>query len=542
MITLGNPYLTDPNLLPSSSQPASVEMPSPAFDQQFRDLRPCRDLMGGTEAMRRAGGLYIHQEDCETPKHHLERIGRTVLRNVFKQTVQYSRGQVFSRPVALDNADGVLTDEQFDMFQQWQEDVDQKGKNLTTWAGDAFQQGLVDGVTFCLVDYPSIETQDIDGVSMYLNREGEWRPRTAASVQEEGWQPYLVLIQAAQVLDCRTERRNGKQVVTHFRYIETTTEDDPANVWGQDVVQYIHAYWLDHWELWKRSSAGEGKFELRRSGRLSLNEIPLAIFMPGDKRTECTAQPALMDLAWLNIRHWQATCEQYDLMSYVRRPPWYITGVMPEVIGSDGKTSPRPFGPGHVVYLNSGGMIGSACVASGSVEAGRSELQDLEEAMASYGLQILQRPGLASATATQVSRESRETNSQLKNWALGFQDFLENCLRFVALWQGYPDGPNAKCNDEFAATANVDYLLQLHDKGLVSKETLAVLMKRSGVLPDDFDFEAEAARLARDTANTANAGQSFLNRLSDRLRNPSQTPPAGGSNNATPSQPTTPQA
>lgn len=542
MITLGNPYLTDPNLLPSSSQPVSVETPSPAFDQQFRDLRPCRDLMGGTEAMRRAGGLYIHQEDGETSKHHLERISRTVLRNVFKQTVQYNRGQVFSRPVALDNADGVLTDEQFKVFQDWQEDVDQKGKNLTIWAGDAFQQGLVDGVTFCLVDYPSIETQDIDGVSMYLNREGEWRPRTAASVQEEGWQPYLVLIQAAQVLDCRTERRNGKQIVTHFRYIETTTEDDPANVWGQDVVQYIHAYWLDHWELWKRSSAGEGKFELRRSGRLSLNEIPLAIFMPGDKRTECTAQPALIDLAWLNIRHWQATCEQYDLMSYVRRPPWYVAGIEPNDVDAQGRTTARPFGPGHVIYLPDGGMIGSACVAPGSVEAGRSELQDLEEAMATYGLQILQRPGFASATATQVNRESRENNSQLKNWALGFQDFLENCLRLVALWQGYPDGPSAKVNDEFAATANVDYLLQLHDKGLVSKETLAVLMQRSGVLPDDFDFEDETARLARDTANTANAGQSFLNRLSDRLRNPSQTSPTGGGNNATTSQPTTPQA
>lgn len=517
--------------IPETPQPATVDTPTAAFVLQARDSKPSRDLMGGTEAMRRAGGLYIPREAGESEERHKSRIVRTVLRNVFKQTVQYDRGQVFAKEVALDNTDDVLSNEQMDFFEQWKENVDQRGANLTTWAGDTFQQGLVDGVTFCFVDFPNIEMQNMNGVLMYRSNAGEWRQRTQAADRQEGWQPYLVHVPACQVLDCRAEWQGSKRIITHFRYWEEVTENDPANVWGQDVVQYIHAYWLDRWELWRRGEQ-ETEFTLAGQGSLSLDEIPLAVFMPGDKRTEFTAQPALADLAWLNVRHWQATCEQCDLMSFVRRPPWYVTGIEPDNVDEQGQTTARPFGPGHVVYLPQGGMIGSACVAPGSVEAGRSELKDIEEAMATYGLQILQRPGFASATATQVNRESRENNSQLKNWALGFQDFLENCLRFVALWQGYPDGPSAKVNDEFAANANVDYLLQLHDKGLVSKETLSVLMKRSGVLPDDFDFEDETARLARDTANTANAGQSFLNRLSDRLRNPSQignTPPAQNS-------------
>ena len=505
-------------VLPSTPLPATVDTPSAVFAQQYADLLPCHDLMGGTEAMRRAGRRYIPQEAGETAEENQRRVARTVLRNVFKQTIQYNRGQVFPREVSIDNVDKALSEEQFLFFESWKENVDQQGNSFSTWAGNVFQQGLVDGVTFCLVDFPSIEMKEAEtGQQFYQTAEGEWKARTREADKQEGWTPYLVAVKAEQVLDCRAEWQNGKRVVTHFRYLETAFENSPDNLWGQNVVQYIRAYWRDHWELWRKREQ-ETEFTLVTSGQLSLPEIPLAVFMPGDKRTEFTAQPALMDLAWLNIRHWQATCEQYDLMAYVRRPPWAISGLdTNQMLDKDGNMKDICFGPGHVLYLPDGAQLSSVGVNPGSVEAGRADLQDLEEAMAAYGLQLLQRPSTA-VTATQVTRESRENNSTLKNWALDFQDFLENCLLYVSLWQEFPDSPNVKVNNEFTDSVNVDYLLQLHDKGLVSKETLAALMKRAAILPDDFDFEQETDRLARDNTNSANAGQSFLDRLRNRQK------------------------
>ena len=85
------------------------------------------------------------------------------------------------------------------------------------------------------------------------------------------------------------------------------------------------------------------------------------------------------------------------------------------------------------------------------------------------------------------------------------------------MWWGLEGGPSAKVNDDFAATADADYLLQLHDKGLISKETLPLMLKRVGVLPDDYDFADEAARLARDAATAANAGPKFGESLAQRL-------------------------
>lgn len=497
---------------------ASIQTPTSVFQRQHEAARPCLDLMGGTEAMRRAGGRYIMRKEAEPERAYTNRIDRTVLRNAFAQTLGYYRGQVFSRQVALDNKSSALSDEQMKRFRAWAEDVDQRGHNLTAWSGNVFTSGLVSGVTCCLVDYPHIETINEDGVTLYRASDGTMRPKTAAADAAEGWQPYLVHIPAEQVLDCRAEWRNGRRVITHFRYVEVRYEQNENDQFVLEPIEYIHAYWLDHWELWRSAATGQVASGLQKiaEGRMTLDEIPVAVFMPGDPRSDFTARPALMDLAHLNVRHWQATSEQYDLLAYVRLPVWTVMGAE-QKIGKDGMPEPLVFGPGNVVYLSPGGNIQSCGVDAASVEAGRQDLRDLENAMATYGLQIMQAQSAARLTAAQVQKESREGNSQLRNWALDFQDFLENCLRLVGKWWGMPDGPSVKVNDDYADSASIDYLIQLHDKGIIGKETLAAFAVRLGILPDDFNYSDEVSRLAQDAATTANAGQSFGLSLMQRL-------------------------
>lgn len=498
---------------------ASIQTPTSVLQLQHEAARPCLDLMGGTEAMRRAGDSYIMRKEKEPDRSYFCRIERTVLRNAFAQTLGYYRGQVFSRQVALDNKSSELSDDDMQKFRDWSENVDQRGHNLTAWSGNVFTSGLVSGVTFCLVDYPHIETINEDGVTLYRASDGTMRPKTAAADAAEGWQPYLVHIPAEQVLDCRAEWRNGRRVITHFRYVEIRQEQSQANQFVLEDVQYIHAYWLDRWEVWRfpilNGKVVEGAAPYAQ-GRMTLDEIPVAVFMPGDPRSDFTARPALMDLAHLNVRHWQATSEQYDLLAYVRLPVWTVMGAEQRT-GADGVPEPLVFGPGNLVYLSPGGNLQSCGVDAASVEAGRQDLRDLENAMATYGLQIMQVQSAVRLTAAQVQKESREGNSQLRNWALDFQDFLENCLRLVGKWWEMPDGPSVKVNDDYADSASIDYLIQLHDKGIIGKETLAAFAVRLGILPDDFNYSDEVSRLAQDAATTANAGQSFGLSLMQRL-------------------------
>ena len=499
---------------------STIMNPTILFRRQHEAARPCLDLMRGTDAMREAGARYIPPKADESSEAHGIRVQRAVLRNVFAQTIGYYRGQVFCRQVALDNTDGPLKDDALQRFRAWAEDVDQRGHNITSWSGAVFTSGLVSGVTFCLGDFPAIETEISEGgVTMYRAQDGSMRPKTAAADAAEGWQPYLVHIPAEQVLDCRAQWRKGRRVITHFRYIETRYEQSDTDPNELEPVQYVHAYTQEGWQLWKAASSTGGTgagFELVAEGKMSLGEVPVAVFMPGDPRSDFTAQPALIDLAHLNIKHWRATCDQEDLMAFNRLPVWVSVGIAP-LKDAQGNDIPMPVGPGKVLYYEGGGDLKSVGVDSASVAAGRQDLLDTEESMASYGLQIMQMQSAARMTATGVDKMTREGNSTLKNWALDFQDFLENCLRLVGLWWGLVDGPSVKVNDDFADSANMDFLLQLHDKGLLSKETLASFAVRLGILPDDFNYADEVARRAQDAADAANAGQSFGLSLAQRL-------------------------
>lgn len=472
---------------------ANVDTISDAFAQQRIDMQLCNDLMGGTQAMHQAGQRYLPKEDGEKDKAYAIRLNRTILYNVFKRTLRYLCGRVFEKPVVLGD------DVSDDRFLDFIENVDRLGHNLTIWSRKVFEDGLCDGVTFCIVDFNHIKTRKLqNGTLQYQRADGEWVNKTEAADRDNGWLPYFIHVDAGRVLDARLEWRNGTPRIVHFRYIETVEE--PDGLWGTKTYNRIRAFYIGednfvHWEIWENNAGnGTGGYYKVDEGILSISVIPVVPFMPGEKRTSLTAQPALIDLAQLNKRHWQATSSQFELMEYVRRPPWFgrNLGIYDENTG-DKKII---FGPGKLCHSeNDSATLQSIGVDSGSVQAGRQELQDLEDRMAIYGLQLLQ-PKTGAITATESLQDAEENNSTLKAWALQFQDFLENCFQLVAFWWGMEDGPSVVVNTDFANTVNASVLLEMYRAQVISGETLLSLYKSMGILPDDFNIEDEAVKLA----------------------------------------------
>lgn len=218
--------------------------------------------------------------------------------------------------------------------------------------------------------------------------------------------------------------------------------------------------------------------------------------MPGDKKTALTADPALLDLAWLNKRHWQATCDQFALMEFARRPPWF--GKCLGEFDAGANATKIVFGAGQLCHsTDPNAQLASIGIDPASVAAGNDELKDLENRMAIYGLQLLQ-PKTGMITATESKRDAEENNSSLKAWALQFQDFLENCLVYAARWWKLPDGPSVVVNVDFASAIDATLLMEMYRAQAISRETLLSLVKGLGVLPDDFQVEEEQARIERE--------------------------------------------
>lgn len=491
---------------------STVSDVSKAFTKQRNDMLPCIDLMGGTESMRRAGTRYL-DKGAQSQAEFDDRLKRTVLLNVYRRTLNFLRGQVFQNPVSIGSDNDALTDEQTVQFKQWAEDVDLRGKNITTWSGGVFRQGLQDGVTFVVVDYSAVQTRTNDaGVTEYLAADGVWRPKTKAADQSEGWRPYLVRVDAGQVLDMWGSSDNGRPMLDSFRYVETVMVQDDE--WSQKPIQQIRVFRRENgrvvWEIYRNEVDNSGSYALVDSGVLSIDEIPVAMFMPGDQRTDYTAEPALIDLANLNIRHWQVSSNHAEMMEFVQRPVWFASGVEMK----DDNGTPIAFGAGRMISCSdSTASLQSVGVDGGSYASSREELRALEDSMAMYGLQLLQ-PKSGSITATESMRDTEENNSTLRNWAADFQDFLENVMRLVGKWWGMDDGVSVSVNTDFARAVDIAMLLNFQRAGILSRDAVLLAARDSGLLPDDFDVEADAERMARDTmGNGTDTGVKSLARF-----------------------------
>lgn len=475
----------------------SVNSVSPIFAAQAEAMRPCHDLMGGTSAMRCAATRYIEKGQGESKEAYDSRLSRTMLLNVFRRTANFLRGQVFSKPVIIDDGGGAsLGKEEISRFQQWSEDVDKRGSDITSWSSEVFRCGLRDGVVFAVVDHSTVETRKVNGVTEYKKADGTWARKSKDADTHEGWSPYLVVVEVGQVLNAWGRFENGRYVTEHFRYMETVTESDGE--WGQKSVQQIRVFRRDDagrvlWEIYRNDSDGKAAFRRVSGGLLSLAEIPVAVFMPGDAATEWTAEPALIDLAWLNIRHWQVSSGHAEMMEYVQRPVWFASGM--DMKDEQGNTI--QFGAGKLLCSPLPASLVSVGVDPSSYTSSSAELQKLEQAMAMYGLQLLQ-PKQVTITATEAARDAEENNSTLMDWALTCKDFLENCLRFVGAWWELTDGPSVTVNTDFAKAVDVRLLLDMQRGGSLSTKTLLSIAKGMGLLPDDLVVEEELASIAQN--------------------------------------------
>lgn len=491
----------------------SVDTISEAFALQHEDMRLTHDLMGGTKAMLAAGERYIPREDGEEPASWNIRLHRTVLFNVYKRTLRYLGGRVFEKPVVLGG------DTQDARYNDFVEDVDKQGHNLSVWSRHVFEEGLNDGVTFCVIDYSDVKTRRMNGATQYQLPDGTWADKTEAADRANGWGPYFIHVDARQVLDARMEWRSGKPIVTHFRYQETL--EQPNGKWSTGTYQQIRTFFYDDagraaWQVWSNQDedGDTAEFTMRDEGFFSIGVIPVVWFMPGEKRTPMTAEPALIDLAQLNKRHWQATSSQFEMMEYVRRPVWF--GRRLGTRNTQNGEMKIVFGAGILCNADDdNAMLQSLGIDAGSVAAGRQELQNLENSMALYGLQLLQ-PKTGAITATESLRDAEENNSTLKAWALQFQDFLENCMRLVAKWWGQDDGPSVKVNTDFANAMDASFLLEMFRAQVISAQTFLELVKNMGILPDDFAVDDEAAKIAGGLM--VNGGPGGVAGLAQRLR------------------------
>lgn len=490
----------------AEKDPNSPATTSDTYDRMLASWELVETLLGGTQAMRAAGEKYCPMHEEETFTGYQSRLQGAVLLNMVEQTLNQLAGKPFTEPVKLnDNVPPIIEDKIVP-------DVDMQGNSLHVFCHRWFREGMAKALVHVLVDMPRTPA-DMPTKT----------PRTLADDRKSGARPYWVLVKPENVIFASSVVESGAEVLQHVRILETFTEQ---NGFAEVERVRIRVLTPGHVQLWepdpKKKRNGEPVWNLVDEWDTALDYIPLVTFY-AHREAFMEGKPPLMDLAELNVSHWQSTADQRHILKVARFPILACSGA------TEGDSDPVVVGPNKVLYNpDPQGKFYYVEHTGKSIEAGRQDMKDLEERMAMYGTHFLRKKS-GHQTATGQAIDSAEATSELASMAGVFEDAVAQALDMTADWLRIAGGVGGTVEvvksyqDSTQDRYAIDALNKARaNKDLSRKAYLDALMLY-GILNEDFDVDANAEELTEEQASAF--GKAMLD------LNPAEpTPPAGPGN------------
>lgn len=440
----------------------------PAVDAMSVYWAVITPLMGGTLAMRAAGKDQLPQYPAEDDEVYKERLRLSTLLPAYSETVGNMTSRVFAEPLQL----GADVPEP---IKELSNNIDNANNDINAWSVEFFREGLSHGLCHAFVDH-----QKAAGV------------RTQADEKAAGVRPYVILVKPDQVRGWRV--KNG--VLTQIRYSEMIEEEDGD--FGTKCIEQIRVLEPGKWTTYRKPKDG-GEWVFHDEGATNLKTIPWVTFYTG-RTGFMTAKPPLLELAHLNIKHWQSQSDQDNILHVIRVPILVRIGVQ-AVYDAQGKMVPPEFkvGTGALTDLPATGDMKYVEHTGKAVDAGRMALQDLIAEMRMAGAKLLTPDKSATKTATQAEEEAAQDLSPLSRMANHFADCLAQLLQFMADYRGLGEGGSVEMRGSF----DVDYmpevslptLVSMANAGMISKETLFTEMQRRGVISDEYNWIDELGKI-----------------------------------------------
>lgn len=431
-----------------------------------------RALLHGTDAMRQAGEKFLPLWPNEEKDAWSFRLSLATLFPAYQRTVAILAARPFSRPLTFSEDMPAIVKE------TWALDIDKHGTHLQDFAKRLLESAMGYGFAGILVDSPEANavTPRASGVA------------SKAEQDAAGIRPYFVMIEACSIIGWRHKIENGMFKLTQLRLKELVQE--PQGAFGELDVQQIRVLEPGTWETYRKNEKGD--WISHKKGTTTLDYIP---FVPvyGTYLGWMRSAPPLLNLAYMNIEHWQSKSDQQNILHTARVP--ILT-----MIGGDDKTQ-ITIGGKSAVVVPQGGDLKYTEHSGKSIEAGAKSLDTLEEQMRQAGGELL-RPAIRTGviTATQIWSENEAGMSVLQCIAINLQYSLNQALDYMADLAGEDDSGDVTVFLDFdvqgAADTTGPYLLQLNQAGKISDETLFKENQRRGLLAADLTWEDEQTEIA----------------------------------------------
>ncbi|MBI5940143.1 MAG: DUF4055 domain-containing protein [Caulobacterales bacterium] len=449
-------------------------------------------LMGGTRAMRSGKEALLPKWPAEDEESYKARLSTSTLFPALRRTVSVMVGKPFSKAlsfgedVPVEIAGKPATKDEA-ALPGWADDIDREGVNLHTFASEMFEEGLTYGLAGILVEAPK-PVQPAGAVV------------TKAEQDAAGVRPYWVRVKHNQILGWRSKAEGGRRVLTQLRILECDTV--PDGDFGEKAVERVRVLTPGAWQVWEKGQkATDGKeWKLIEEGQTGLTVIP---FVPiyGTRRGFMNGVSPLLDLAFLNTKHWQSQSDQDNILHVARVPILFLQG-------ADDKTE-LTLGAGSAVKGPAGSDLKWVEHTGQAIKAGQESLEALEEQMIQAGAELLvKKPG--DRSATESANDAEANKSDLQRIVEGFEDSLDQALYLTALYASLGQGGHVSLFKDFSANslseASGQLILALWQAGAISHDLLIEEQKRRGELAGEVDAQTERDKVAEEGGGLGTLG------------------------------------
>lgn len=387
----------------------------------YADLQKSREIVqtvhAGTKAMRRAGAKFLPKFPEELTEDYKKRLAAATLLNLYKSNIDLMCGLVFKDEIELkpDVPPAIKT---------LAENIDKKGSHLNVFAEKAFRASL-EGCAVIQIDAPVWSSDMV---------------KSQADFDALDLAPYWILWDADSVINWN-ERINPVSKRTEFDLmVFKEIKFEKKGQFGREKVVYYRVLFLDEmnraaWQLHKEEKnpttgvkeiveVGKGVITIMNNGQPSfLSHLPVAVIGKlGD-------EPPMLDLAFVNIKHFQKE-SNFDNLEFQAAVPLFYTK------GFQGKES-LPVGANMHYQLPKEGDIGWAQIDSSGFESMRESIKTLETQMSMIGLSMLtDKTAKVDITATQAILDNISETSELRVRATNAKDAYERAMQITGEYLG----------------------------------------------------------------------------------------------------------
>jgi hypothetical protein len=468
-----------------------------------------RTLRGGTKAMREAREVFTPATAREQrmPDRYNARLRRSVLYPAYDDRVKKVASLPFQKEPTITG--DVLPD----VVTKIVADADRAGTPMAMFAKGIYTDAIDRGIGFFLVDM-------VPSAGLTLPQADAIDAR-----------PYWCRIAPDNMLGFQTRTIYGREVVTEFRYREwgyRPNKDgidelvDSVRVWNQSTVQVWERTTGDaviNRDI-KAASPGVGGYQMTSEIAHGFPDgIPLVVVYT-NKVGMMQARPPMIDLAWLNIAHWNSQSVQGEALHYCRSPILKMSGA-----SQQNAEQPPEVGPGSRIIDTSSELdVSFVEIAGTSLQAGEREIEMLRLQMEALGMRPLVSAG-GPTTATGEVRADMAEKSEAQSWVEAMEWALIKGFDLAATWVGetLPEDFNVSLFKDSSLIAgkatDLPFLFSIKDS--LTPRTFLSEVKARGVLVTVDDIDQEVADVENEKANSM---QRQMDAMAARMvadRNPS---------------------